>query len=99
MASKLNPYLSSGQRPRGDDLLPGRLGGDLNVSTFGEFGGDGDGVMHSQLDAPNGFTLMASDTPDGMPTRPPAATSPSASAATTTTTSAATGTSSPTAAR
>ena len=28
-------------------------------------------VMHSQLEAPNGFTLMASDTPEGMPDASP----------------------------
>ena len=100
MASKLNPYLQFKDNAReAMTYYQDVFGGDLVVNTFSEYGGDGDGVMHSQLEAPNGFTLMASDTPEGMPEPSPAATSRSASAATTTTTCAATGTSSPTAAR
>ena len=72
MASKLNPYLQFKDNARDAmTFYHGVFGGDLNISTFGEFGGDGDGIMHSQLDAPNGFTLMASDTPDGMDYRGP----------------------------
>ena len=40
--------------------------------TFGDMGTqgpEGEKVMHGQLDTPSGFTLMASDTPEGM-TRP-----------------------------
>lgn len=46
------------------------LGGELRVMTFGESGQEGlpaDGVMHSELRTPEGFFLMASDSPDGMP--------------------------------
>ena len=46
------------------------FGGELNVSTFGEFGQSdspgADKIMHAQLETPAGFTLMASDTPPGM---------------------------------
>jgi PhnB protein len=50
------------------------FGGDLAISTFGEFGAPegapADGIMHAQLDTPSGFTLMAADTPPGMPRNP-----------------------------
>ena len=101
MASKLNPYLQFKDNAReAMTYYQGRLRrrpGDQHLQRVRRRGADG--VMHSQLEAPNGFTLMASDTPEGMPEPARAATSPSASAATTTTTCAATGTSSPTAAR
>jgi PhnB protein len=76
MASKLNPYLQFRDNARDAmTFYQGVFGGDLNVSTFGEYSGEGgthgaaaDGVMHAQLEAPNGFTLMASDIPPGMDT-------------------------------
>ena len=52
------------------EFYRGVFGGDLTMSTFGEFGGAGpdgaDGIMHAQLETPSGFTIMASDTPPGM---------------------------------
>ena len=46
------------------------FGGDLTLNTFGEYGDpntpDADNIMHGQLRADNGFTLMAADTPLGM---------------------------------
>lgn len=71
MASRLNPYLSFHDNAReAMEFYQRVFGGDLAVSTFGEFGAaDGvpsDGVMHAQLDTPSGYTLMASDTPPGM---------------------------------
>jgi PhnB protein len=71
MPSRLNPYLSfNGNAREAMEFYRGVFGGNLNVSTFGEFGQQdspaADKVMHAQLDAPNGFTLMASDTPPGM---------------------------------
>jgi PhnB protein len=67
MTSRLNPYLQFKDNARDAmNYYKDVFGGDLTISTFGDFGGSGDGVMHSQLEAPNGFTLMASDTPDGM---------------------------------
>jgi PhnB protein len=70
MASKLNPYLNfDGSCREAMEFYQSVLGGELNVNTFGEYGDEGpskDGVMHAQLETPNGFTLMASDTPPGM---------------------------------
>nr|WP_218885917.1 VOC family protein [Kineococcus aurantiacus] len=46
------------------------FGGEVAISTFGEFGGgegvDPDAVMHGQLDTPSGLTLMVSDAMAGM---------------------------------
>jgi PhnB protein len=71
MASRLNPYISfNGNARQAMEFYKDVFGGEMTVSTFGEFGStntpDADKVMHSQLEAPNGFTLMASDTPEGM---------------------------------
>ena len=72
MASKLNPYLQFQDNAReAMTYYQDVFGGDLVVNSFSEFGGEGDGVMHSQLEAPHGFTLMASDTPEGMPPASP----------------------------
>ena len=75
MASKLNPYISfDGTAREAMETYKDALGGELSVNTFGEFGeappGFEDKVMHSQLETPSGFTLMASDTPPGMPFQP-----------------------------
>jgi PhnB protein len=75
MASRLNPYISFDSTARqAMEFYQGVFGGDLRVNTFGEFGQpdspDADKVMHSQLESPSGFTLMASDTPAGMPRNP-----------------------------
>lgn len=75
MASTLNPYIQFADNAReAMEFYRDVFGGELNVSTFGEFGGGdpehappADGVMHAQLETPSGFTLMASDTPPGMP--------------------------------
>lgn len=70
MASRLNPYLSFRDNAReAMEFYQQVFGGELTVSTFGEFGMAGAGadlVMHAQLETPNGFTLMGSDTPPGM---------------------------------
>ena len=71
MGSRLNPYLSFRDNAReAMEFYQSVFGGDLAISTFGEFGPtDGvaaDGVMHAQLDTPSGYTLMASDTPEAM---------------------------------
>lgn len=75
---KLNPYLSFKDNAReAMEFYQSVFGGDLEVSTFGEYPESGydpsesDKVMHSQLDAPNGLTLMASDTPSSMEYREP----------------------------
>ena len=74
MTAQLNPYLTfPGSARDAMTFYQQVFGGDLTISTFAEFGQDGegsDGVMHAQLEAPNGFTLMASDTPPGMEHNP-----------------------------
>jgi PhnB protein len=73
--AKLNPYLSF--RSEAKDALAfyqSVLGGELDVSTFGGTPMEGmptpeedkDLVMHGQLDAPGGLTIMASDSPSFM---------------------------------
>src|SRR6201991_466987 len=75
MASRLNPYLSfNGNARQAMEFYKEVFGGEMTLSTFGDFGStdtpDADKVMHSQLEAPNGFTLMGSDTPEGMSYNP-----------------------------
>lgn len=72
--AKLNPYLMfRGEAREALDFYRSVLGGELTVTTFGEFGMGGehgapeDGVMHGQLDTDLGFTLMGSDIPPSMP--------------------------------
>jgi len=73
MASRLNPYLGfNGDARQAMEFYRDVFGGNLTTNTFGEFGaaadsGEADKIMHSMLETPNGFTLMASDTPAGMP--------------------------------
>jgi len=69
--SRLNPYISfDGNARQALEFYQGVFGGDLKVSTFGEFGQpdspDADKIMHGQLESPSGYCLMASDTPQGM---------------------------------
>lgn len=72
MTARLNPYLVFRDRAReAMEFYRDVLGGELTISTFGEFGGEpADGVMHAQLETPLGFVLMASDAPEGMPHNP-----------------------------
>jgi PhnB protein len=75
MASRLNPYIQFKDNARQAlEFYKGVFGGELTVSTFGEFGQQdtpvADKVMHGQLETPSGFTLMASDTPPGMERNP-----------------------------
>ncbi|KAA1426808.1 VOC family protein [Nocardioides antri] len=71
MGALLNPYLSFKDTARtAMEFYQEVFGGELTVNTFGEYG-DPDSpaselVMHSMLTTPDGFTLMASDTPEGM---------------------------------
>ena len=72
MASRLNPYLAfNGTAREAMEFYKSALGGELTLSTFGEFGApegvDPNGVMHAQLETPSGFTVMASDTMSGQP--------------------------------
>jgi PhnB protein len=70
MAAKLNPYITfDGSAREAMEFYQSALGGKLDVNTFGEYGDagpDGDKIMHANLETPDGFTLMASDTPPGM---------------------------------
>ena len=72
MTVRLNPYISFGDGAARDamDFYHSIFGGELTVSTFGEFGAPdpafADKVMHAMLVAADGLVLMASDTPPGM---------------------------------
>ncbi|GAA1387315.1 MULTISPECIES: VOC family protein [Catellatospora] len=75
MASRLNPYISfNGNAREAMEFYQGILGGNLTMSTFGEFGDKdapyADQIMHAQLESDAGYTLMASDTPPGMAYHP-----------------------------
>ncbi|NNC10367.1 VOC family protein [Planctomonas sp. JC2975] len=72
MSVVLNPYLSFRDNARqAMEFYQSVFGGDLTVSTFRDFHmtedeSELDKVMHSQLTAPGGITLMGSDTPNRM---------------------------------
>jgi PhnB protein len=71
MTSRLNPYISfDGNAREAMEFYHSVFGGDLTVSTFGEFGAPdaviADKVMHAMLVTDKGYALMASDTPPGM---------------------------------
>ena len=72
MAIKLNPYISFRDNAReAMEFYKSVLGGELTVSTFGEFQAsedpaEVDKVMHAQLVTDGGLTLMAADTPNSM---------------------------------
>jgi len=68
MATTLSPYLGFGDTTReAMTFYQGALGGDLQISTFGDLGNDNPDesglVMHAALTTPAGFTLFAADTP------------------------------------
>ncbi len=72
MQSKLNPYLSFKDNAReAMEFYKTVFGGKLTMSTFKEFNAsrnptEDNKIMHAMLEADNGITFMASDTPDGM---------------------------------
>ena len=71
MSAILNPYLHFRDTAKAAmEFYQAAFGGDLNVMTFAENGdpypGEGDKVMHAQLETPSNFVLMASDTPSSM---------------------------------
>lgn len=75
----LNPYLSFRANARAAmEFYRDVFGGELIISTFGDFPGmtedpsEHDLVMHAQLTSPDGFVLMASDTPAQMKHEAPA---------------------------
>lgn len=71
----LNPYLNfDGQAREAIEHYRSVFGGEVvNLMTFGDMGMtehegqplDASWVMHGQLETPDGFTLMAADTPPG----------------------------------
>ena len=76
MQSKLNPYLGFRDNTReAMEFYRSVFGGDLHISTFKELNGSQDPsednlIMHSVLEAENGITFMASDTPSRMEYHP-----------------------------
>ena len=75
MTSRLNPYLIfNGNAREALEFYRSVLGGDLVISTFGDVGTPDpdikDKVMHGQLTAADGNTLMASDCPPGLEFQP-----------------------------
>src|SRR5918995_787828 len=69
----LNPYLSFRNDARAAmQFYHSVFGGDLDISTFGEYEGmvddpnENDLVMHAQLTTPDGMVLMGADTPSRM---------------------------------
>jgi PhnB protein len=85
MRTQLNPYLGSRDNARqAMELYRSVLGGKLTMTTFKEFHAsddpsEGDKIMHAMLEAENGITFMAADTPQGMEYRPGASISMSLS--------------------
>ena len=69
MPSRLNPYINFKDNTRqAMEFYKTVFGGTLTISTFKEGGmsqgpADENLIKHSMLEAPNGMTLMASDTP------------------------------------
>jgi PhnB protein len=76
MPSRLNPYINFKDNTRqAMEFYKTVFGGTLTISTFKEGGmsqgpADENLIMHSMLEAPNGMTLMASDTPPGWDFKP-----------------------------
>ncbi|WP_329103273.1 VOC family protein [Micromonospora sp. NBC_01699] len=71
MVSRLNPYISfDGNARQAMEFYRLVFGGDLSLTTFGEFGAagpeDADKIMHGQLETASGYTIMGADTPPGM---------------------------------
>lgn len=84
--SSLNPYLSFRDDARAAlEFYQAVFGGQLDLSTFGSFEGmvedpsENDLIMHGQLTTPDGFVLMAADTPGRMTYEKPAGISVSVS--------------------
>jgi len=68
MAIVLNPYISfDGNAREAMETYREILGGDLAISTYGEYGQAdspvADKIMHARLTAPDGMVLMGADNP------------------------------------
>ena len=76
MQTRLNPYLSFKDNTRDAmEFYRTVFGGKLEMNTFKELNAsqdpsEDDKIMHSVLEADNGITFMASDTPDRMDYKP-----------------------------
>ena len=76
MKSQLNPYLNFRDNARqAMEFYKSVFGGKLTVNTFEEFHASEDPseankIMHSMLEAENGITFMAADTPNSMEFNP-----------------------------
>jgi PhnB protein len=75
MASRLNPYISfAGDARQAMEFYRDVFGGELRLSTYGEFGSpdtpEANNIMHAMLETDSGFTLMGSDLPPGMEHKP-----------------------------
>jgi PhnB protein len=72
MQSRLNPYISFKDNAReAMEFYKSVFGGNLDMNTFEEFHASEDPaeankIMHAMLEADNGITFMAADTPTGM---------------------------------
>lgn len=78
MTVRLNPYLSFRDNARqAMEFYHSVLGGELTLSTFGEFNAsedpsEQDKIMHGMLETQEGMVLMGADTPNGMEYTPAA---------------------------
>jgi PhnB protein len=76
MPTRLNPYLNFRDNAReAMEFYQTIFGGKLALSTFKEYHAsedprEGDKIMHAMLEAENGITFMAADTPNSMEYRP-----------------------------
>jgi PhnB protein len=78
MPSTLNPYLNFRDSTReAMEFYKGIFGGKLDMNTFSDYNAapdpsEANKVMHAVLEAPNGITFMAADTPNSMEYKPSA---------------------------
>jgi PhnB protein len=76
MQSKLNPYIGFKDNARtAMEFYQTVFGGKLDLNTFKEYHAsqdpsEDDKIMHSMLQADNGITFMAADTPNAMEYKP-----------------------------
>ncbi|WP_411720197.1 VOC family protein [Mycetocola sp.] len=72
MPTRLNPYLNfEGNAREAMTFYRDVFGGELALSTFGEFqmaedSAQADNIMHGELTTPNGLSLMGADVMEGM---------------------------------
>jgi len=75
VSSRLNPYIAfAGTAREAMEFYQSVFGGNLTLSTFGEFGAPdpalNDKIMHAMLETDAGYTIMASDIAPGMEITP-----------------------------